>query len=70
MLMFEYSNHKFHLNSNFHFRTHFRLSVIQMFIEHCHGIGFTLTVPRSLVITYGCNFRKFSGSKVVVQWLL
>ena len=70
MSMFEYSNYKFHLNSNFRFRTHFGLSVIRTFIEHCRGIGFTLTVPGSLVITYGRNFRKSSRSKVIVQWLL
>ena len=70
MSMFENSNHRFHLNSNIRFRTHFRLSVILTLIGHCHGTGFTLTVPGSSVITYGQNFRKFSRSKVVVQWLL
>ena len=70
MSMFGNSNHKFHLNSNFRFRMHFGLSVILMSIRHCHGIGFTLTVPGSLVIIYGRNFRKSSRSKVIVQWLL
>ena len=70
MLMFENSNHKFHLNSNFRFRAHFGLSVIVTFIKHCRGIGFILTVLGSLVITYGRNFRKSLRPKVVVQWLL
>ena len=70
MSMFENSNHKLHLNSNFRFRTHFGPSVILMFIKHCRGIGFIPTVPESLVITYGRNFKKSLRLKVVVQWLL
>ena len=56
MSMFENSNHRFHPNSNFRFRTHFGLSIILTFIRHCRGTGFTLTVPGSLVITYEQSF--------------